>query len=77
MHDLRHFQGKQYYDVHTEKIFNLPVRIYRKSYCTTPGASGCVSRMLKFCLKVFYMMDKALSDELSCMLIGLVQDPNS
>ena len=35
----------------------------RKSYCTTPGV-GSVSK--KFKVKVFYMMGKALSGELSC-----------
>ena len=46
----------------------------RKSYCTTPGVGidvgvgGCirVSKMLKFYVKVFYVMGKALSGELSC-----------
>ena len=41
----------------------------RKSYCTTPGVSigvggGGVSK--KFNVKVFYVMGKALSGELSC-----------
>ena len=42
-----------------------------KSYCTTPGVSvgicvggGGISK--KFNIKVFYVMDKALSGELSC-----------
>ena len=44
----------------------------RKSYCTTPGVGigvgvGVgVSKMLKFYIKVFYVMGKALSGELSC-----------
>ena len=46
----------------------------RKSYCTTTGVGvgvgigGVVgvSKMLKFYVKVFYMMGKALSSELSC-----------
>ena len=40
----------------------------RKSYCTTPGVGvgvgGGVSK--KFNIKVFYVMGKALSGELSC-----------
>ena len=51
--------------------------MYRKSYCTTPGVSvgfGSVGvdRMLKFYVKVFIVMGKALSGELSCMQTGLV-----
>ena len=40
----------------------------RKSYCTIPGVSVGVgvSKMLKFYVKVFYVMGKALSGELSC-----------
>ena len=42
----------------------------RKSYCTTTGVSLCggidISRMLKFYVKVFYVMGKTLSGELSC-----------
>ena len=43
---------------------------FRKSYCTTPGVGigvvggGGVSK--KFNVKVFYVMGKALSGELSC-----------
>ena len=40
-----------------------------KSYCTIPGvgsAVGGISKMLKFYDKVFYVMGKALSGELSC-----------
>ena len=48
-----------------------------KSYCTTPGVGvgvdigvgigvGSISKMLKFYVKVFYVMGKALSGELSC-----------
>ena len=36
----------------------------RKSYCTTPAVG--VSKMLKFYVKVFCVMGKALSGELSC-----------
>ena len=42
----------------------------RKSYCTTPGigvgGGRGVSKMLKIYVKVFYVMGKALSGELSC-----------
>ena len=38
-------------------MFRLPVQLYKKSYCTTPilgiGSIGSVSKMLKFCIKVF------------------------
>ena len=48
----------------------------RKSYCTTPGVSvvggGGVSKMLKFYVKVFYVMGKVLSGKLSCPVTGLV-----
>ena len=52
--------------------------ILRKSYCTSPGISVDVgigigvgggigiSKMLKFYVKVFYVMGKALSGKLSC-----------
>ena len=36
----------------------------RKSYCITPGVGVGVSK--KFNIKVFYVMGKALSGELSC-----------
>ena len=41
----------------------------RKNYCTTlsvGGGGGGVSKMYKFYVKVFYVMGKALSGELSC-----------
>ena len=48
----------------------------RKSYCTTLGICVCIGvgvgvgggggKMLKFNVKVFYVMGKALSGELSC-----------
>ena len=48
-----------------------PVRMYWKSYCTTPGAGigvgvsgGGMDKMLKFYVKSFYVMGKALSGEL-------------
>ena len=58
-------------------IFSLLVQMYRKSCCTTPGISigaGSIGmdRMLKFYVKVFIVMGKALSGELSCMQTGLV-----
>ena len=37
-------------------IFSLPVQMYRKSYCTTPGVgvgSGGMDKMLKFYIKLF------------------------
>ena len=37
-----------------------------KSYCTTVGVGSGVSKMLKFYIKVFYVMGKALSGKLSC-----------
>ena len=51
----------------------------QKNYCTTPGVSvgiggsgGDVDKMFKFNVKVFYVIGKALSGELSCMRTGLV-----
>ena len=48
----------------------------RKCFCSTPGVGvdtggsfgdgGSVSKMLKFYVKVFYVMGKVLSGELSC-----------
>ena len=52
--------------------------MYRKSYCTTPDiivgvyGSGSISKVLKFYVAVYYVIGKALSDELSCMHTGLV-----
>ena len=54
--------------------------MYRKSYCSTPGVGVCVGgsggvgvdKMLKFYVKCFYVMGKALSGELSCTWTGLV-----
>ena len=44
--------------------------VSRKSYCTTPGVGvgvdGSVGVSKKFNVKVFYVMGKALSGELSC-----------
>ena len=43
----------------------------RKSCCTTPrvsvGSGVGVSKILKFYVKVFYVMGKVLSGELSCV----------
>ena len=38
----------------------------RKSFCTTPGVGVGVGISKKFNVKVFYVMGKALSGELSC-----------
>ena len=52
------------------------VHLYRKSYCTVPGIGICGgrdgSKMLKFYIKIFYVMGKALSGKLSCMWTSLV-----
>ena len=49
------------------------------SYCTTLcvgiggiGGGISISKMLKFSAKVFYVIGKALSGEVSCMQLGLV-----
>ena len=47
-----------------ESAFWLAWTKSRKSYCTSPGVG--VSKMLKFYVKVFYVLGKALSGELSC-----------
>ena len=47
-----------------EKHFKLAWTKSRKSYCTTPGVGVGVTK--KFNLKVFYVMGKVLSGELSC-----------
>ena len=38
----------------------------RKSLCTTPGVGVGIGISKKFNVKVFYVMGKALSGELSC-----------
>ena len=58
------------------KAFLAHLDEVQKSYCTTPGVGVGVgvgvgggvgvSKMLKFYFKVFYVMGKALSGELSC-----------
>ena len=40
------------------------------------GSGGCISKMLQFYVKVFYVMGKLLSSELSCPGIGLVSCKN-
>ena len=53
-------------------MFSSPVGMYRKSYCNYPGVwvavgcSGDISKMLKSCLKIFFVIGK-LSDNLSSM----------
>lgn len=65
----------------SEPLFSSPVWTCRKSYCTIPGLGSalaaalamlvmalvCFSKMLKFYIKVFYMMGKALRGKLSCL----------
>ena len=54
--------------------FQLAWTKSRKSYCTTTGVGvgvgvrggGGVSKCLSFYVKLFYVMGKALSGELSC-----------
>ena len=58
-------------------IFSSHVRVYRKSCCTIVGCGvvgGGVSKMLKFYVKVFYVMGKALSGELSCLQTSLFEE---
>ena len=60
-------------------LFSSRVRVYRKSYCTTPaisigicGGSGRVSKMLKFNFEVLQVVGKVLSGQLFCMETSLV-----
>ena len=54
--------------------------MYRKSCCTTPrvgvgravGTGGSISTLLKFYVKVSYVVGNALSGELSYMQTGIV-----
>ena len=50
--------------------------MYKKSYCTTPGVGvgggSDVSKILKFYIKVFNVVGKALSGELSCTRTSLL-----
>ena len=51
-------------------MFYLAWTKSRKSYCTTPGIGvgldgGSISKCLSFFVKVFYVIGKALSGELS------------
>ena len=55
--------------------------MYKKRYCTTRhisivGVGIGVSTKLNFYVKIFYVMGKALSDELSCTRTGLVRQKN-
>ena len=54
--------------LHAPTTFQLAWTKSRKSYCTTPGIGigGGVGVSKTFNVKVFYVMDKALSGELSC-----------
>ena len=55
--------------------------MYRKSFCTSPGisigggvdvcGSIVVTKLFKLYVKVFHVMSKELSDELSCKQTGL------
>ena len=59
------------------RLFSLHVLMYRKSYCTIPGVNTGgggvgVSIMLKFYVKVLYVMGKELSGVLFCTQTGLV-----
>ena len=49
---------------------------FRKNYCTTLGSAPALALVLAKCLsfyiKVFYVMGKALTGELSCPVTGLV-----
>ena len=51
-------------------IYSLPV-----SYCTTPNVNvvASISKMLKFYIKAFCVIDQSLSGELSCMQTGIVK----
>ena len=69
------FMERMQDSVYHRTLFSLPVQIYRKSDCITPsigGGGGGVDKMLKFDVKVFKVMSKALSGELSCTRTGLV-----
>ena len=54
--------------------------MYKKRYCSTPGIDvavcvsngGSVGKLLKFYVKVFYVVGKTLSGELSCTCTSLV-----
>ena len=63
--------------IYTLKLWNLslPVRMYMKCCCTTLGINigSCgISRLLKLYVKIFYVMGRVLTGELSCMRTGLV-----
>ena len=52
-------------------LFSSPVQMYRKGFGTKISTGG-VCKMLKFSLKFFYVMGKALSGMLSCMQTGML-----
>ena len=52
--------------LHRETTFKLAWTKSRKSYYTTPGVSVGGGVSTSFYFKVFYVMGKALSGELSC-----------
>ena len=56
-------------------IFNSPMGIYRKIYCTTPRVSVATAALVKhlsFYVKVFYVTGMALIGELFCRQTGIV-----
>ena len=58
----------------TETLLRVPKQMNRKCCCTVHSTSVSINRkMLKFLHLKFYVMDKELTDELSCMWTGLVR----
>ena len=57
-------------------LLSSPLRMYRKSYCITPGvgSGGGVDKMLKVLRENIYVMGKVLSGELSCTWICLLSE---
>ena len=57
-----------------ETLLRVPKQMNRKCCCTVHSTSVSINRkMLKFLHLKFYVMDKELTDELSCMCTGLVR----
>ena len=46
-------QNLKIFKMNWSSLFSLPVRKYRKSYCSHPGVGVRVAQMLKFLIKVF------------------------
>ena len=73
-YDMKSHYGDKMFHYIDMMPFQLAWTKFEKSYCTTPGIcfDVGVSKLLKFYVKVFYVMGKGLTGKLSCPVTGLV-----